>query len=90
VRQLPDYLPTLLRLLPLVDDTELRDDLIAECLIPALGKMKAVLISKENLYAPLIEAVEAKLKTEAPERLAVAPVRELNVLQSPPELNFLG
>lgn len=89
-RQLPDYLPTLLRLLPLVDDTELRGDLIAECLIPALAKMKAVLVGKENLYAPLIEAVEAKLRTEAPERVAVAPVRELNVLQSPPELNFLG
>jgi nitrate reductase molybdenum cofactor assembly chaperone len=51
-RQLPDYLPVLLRLLTRLDDLELREDLIAECLLPAIRKMKTALGSKENLYAP--------------------------------------
>jgi nitrate reductase delta subunit len=89
-RQLPDYLPVLLRLLTRLDDRELREDLMAECLLPAIGKMKTALKSKENLYAPLIEAVEAKLKAEAPARRAGALARELNVLSRTPELNFIG
>ncbi len=89
-RQLPDYLPTLLRLLTRLDDRELREDLIAECLLPAIGKMKTALRSKENLYAPLIETVEARLKAEAPTRRAGALGRELNVLPRTAELNFIG
>lgn len=87
-RQLPDYLPTLLRLLTRLDDRELREDLIAECLLPAIGKMKTALKSKENLYAPLVEAVEARLKAEAPARRAGALGRELNVLSRAAE--FIG
>jgi nitrate reductase delta subunit len=89
-RQLPDYLPTLLRLLTRLNDRELREDLIAECLLPAIRKMKTALRSKENLYAPLIEAVEARLKAEAPTRRAGALGRELNVLSRAAELNFIG
>jgi nitrate reductase delta subunit len=89
-RQLPDYLPILLRLLTRLDDRELREDLIAECLLPATGKMKTALKSKENLYAPLVEAVEARLKTEVPTRRTGALGRELNVLQRAPELSFIG
>ncbi len=87
-RQLPDYLPTLLRLLTRLDDRELREDLIAECLLPAIGKMKTVLKSKENLYAPLVEAVEARLKAEAPARRVGTLGRELNVLSRAAE--FIG
>ncbi|MGE0132584.1 MAG: nitrate reductase molybdenum cofactor assembly chaperone [Blastocatellales bacterium] len=86
--QLPDYLPTLLRLLTRLDDLELREDLIAECLLPAIGKMKTALKSKENLYAPLIEAVEARLKAETPTRRAGALGRELKVLSRAAE--FIG
>jgi nitrate reductase molybdenum cofactor assembly chaperone len=89
-RQLPDYLPTLLRLLTRLDDQELREDLIAECLLPAIGKMKTVLKSKENLYAPLVEAVETRLKAEAPARKAGVLGRELNVLSRNAELSFIG
>jgi nitrate reductase delta subunit len=89
-RQLPDYLPVLLRLLTRLDDRELREDLIAECLLPAIGKMKTVLKSKENLYAPLVEAVETRLKAEAPARKAGVLGRELNVLSRNAELSFIG
>ncbi len=89
-RQLPDYLPTLLRLLDKLDDRELREDLIAECLLPAIGKMKTALKSKENLYAPLIEAVETRLKSEAPARRVGTLGRELNVLSRAAESNFIG
>lgn len=89
-RQLPDYLPVLLRLLTRLDDRELREDLIADCLLPAIGKMKTALRSKENLYAPLVEAVEARLKAEAPARRAGVSSRELNVLSRAAELNFIG
>jgi nitrate reductase delta subunit len=89
-RQLPDYLPVLLRLLTRLDDRELREDLIADCLLPAIGKMKTALRSKENLYAPLVEAVEARLKAETPARRAGVSSRELNVLSRAAELNFIG
>jgi len=87
-RQLPDYLPLLLRLLIKLDDAELREDLIAECLLPALGKMKTALRSKENIYASLIEAVETQLKAEAPAYRAGVLARELNVL--PGTTEFIG
>ncbi|MBL8171233.1 MAG: hypothetical protein JNJ50_23945 [Acidobacteria bacterium] len=89
-RHLPDYLPTLLRLLTKLDDRELREDLIAECMLPALGKMKTALKSKENLYAPLVEAVETRLIAEAPARAVGLLARELNVLPRAAELSFIG
>jgi nitrate reductase molybdenum cofactor assembly chaperone len=89
-RQLPDYLPTLLRLLTRLGDCELREDLIAECLLPAIGKMKTALQSKENPYAPLLATVEARLQAEAPARRTGVLGRELNVLARAAELNFIG
>lgn len=82
-RQLPDYLPVLLRLLARLADRELRDDLIAECMLPALAKMKRALASKENAYAALIAAVEQRLQAVVPARRAGVLARELAVLQSP-------
>lgn len=89
-RQLPDYLPLLLRLLTRLDDRQLRDDLIVECLLPAIAKMKTALKSKENLFTPLIAVIEARLKAEVPEHASGALARELNVLSHPSELNFIG
>ncbi len=70
--QLPDYLPVLLRLLVKLEDAELRSDLIAECLIPALDLMTAALQKAGNLYGSLLVAIGATLKEEAPP--ASAPV----------------
>src|SRR5215467_5604666 len=47
-QQLPDYLPVLLRLLPKLDDLELRSSLIVECLIPAIEKMFTPLKETDN------------------------------------------
>jgi nitrate reductase delta subunit len=73
--QLPDYLPVLLRLLVKLEDAELRSDLIAECLIPALVLMTAALQKAENIYGSLMAAIVATLKEEAPQ--ASAPVETM-------------
>jgi nitrate reductase delta subunit len=65
--QLPDHLPVLLRLLPKLEDEELRLSLIAEILVPALGKMLQALIQTNNPYRDLIETISSALKNEAPE-----------------------
>jgi nitrate reductase delta subunit len=64
-RQLPDYLPLLLRLLVKLEDEELRGDLIVECLIPALEKMLEAMSKAENPYRHLMKVVAAALKIEA-------------------------
>jgi nitrate reductase molybdenum cofactor assembly chaperone len=63
-RQLPDYLPVLLRLLTKLDDEELRSALIVDCMIPALEKMLKTLSEGDNPYRHLIAAVTAVLKAE--------------------------
>lgn len=63
-RQLPDYLPVLLRLLTTLDEKELRASLIGECLIPAIGKMLASFKESENPYRHLLEAVRITLQSE--------------------------
>jgi nitrate reductase delta subunit len=65
-QQLPDYLPVLLRLLPKLDDQELRSSLIAECLIPGIEKMLGSLKETDNPYRSLLAAVRSTLQTEAP------------------------
>lgn len=65
-QQLPDYLPVLLRLLTKLEDEELRASLIAECLIPALGKMLRSLEQTDNPYRYLLRAVRAMLQAEVP------------------------
>ena len=65
-QQLPDYLPVLLRLLVKLEDAELRGDLIAECLTPALALMTAALQKAGNVYGSLLAAIGATLKEEAP------------------------
>lgn len=63
-RQLPDYLPVLLRLLGKLDDEELRGALITECLLPAIDKMLVTFGQSENPYRELIQTVGVALKLE--------------------------
>src|SRR5215831_3801063 len=53
-QQLPDYLPVLLRLLPRLEDEELRGSLITECLIPGIEKMLASFKDGDNAYRSLL------------------------------------
>ena len=89
-RQLPDYLPLLLRLLVKLDDEELRGDLITECMLPALEKMLEAMSKAETPYHHLMKIVEAALKIEAQTngyslRTSISPVgrkrTELPILQ---------
>ena len=63
-QQLPDYLPVLLRLLPKLDDLELRSSLITECLIPAIEKMLTTFKDAANPYRSLLETFRIKLQGE--------------------------
>jgi len=63
--QLPDYLPVLLRLLPRLEDEELRGSLITECLIPGIEKMLASFQDTANLYTDLLQAVRQTLQSES-------------------------
>lgn len=63
-RQLPDYLPVLLRLLTKLDDEELCDSLIVECMLPALAKMLKALGDGANPYRHLLDTVRIKLESE--------------------------
>jgi nitrate reductase delta subunit len=66
-RQLPDYLPVLLRLVTKLDDPGLRQALIAEILIPGLNKMREALAKTENPYRILIEIIWRALTREVSE-----------------------
>lgn len=56
-RQLPDYLPVLLRLVVRLEDRELRDALIREIMIPAVNKMARALGESGNPYGHLLRIV---------------------------------
>ena len=60
-RQLPDYLPVMLRLVGRLGDEELRAALISECLLPATEKMLDALRKAESPYAGLFATVRAAL-----------------------------
>ncbi len=80
--QLPDYLPVLLRLLTKLNDEELRDALIVDCIIPALEKMLKTLSEGENPYRHLIAAANRKLKSEAGAYPATIQRAHLPILQA--------
>jgi nitrate reductase delta subunit len=67
-RQLPDYLPVLLRLIVRLNDRELRESLISELMIPAVNKMIEALGQTENPYGDLLRMIKQVLALEAPER----------------------
>lgn len=61
-RQLPDYLPVILRLLGRTQDAELRASMIGYCLIPALRKMSEAFAKKNNPYGNLVRFLTETLK----------------------------
>lgn len=65
-RQLPDYLPVLLRFLVVLDDQELRSSLISECLLPAIEQMVATLDRTNNPHRHLVRAIYLAMREEAP------------------------
>lgn len=71
-RQLPDYLPVLLRLLAQLDDDELRGSLAGYCLIPGLSKIVAA-FKEQNPFMELIKAVHAALEQVTTEQPGLAP-----------------
>ena len=79
-RQLPDYLPVLLRLLALLDDQDLRASLIETCMIPAIEALIAAMKEKENPYGDLLGALLTALRSDRKEMLegSTAPYPELN------------
>ncbi len=70
---LPDYLPTLLRLLPKLrhDDAQ---DLVRDCILPALEKLRGAVGEGAGPYANLLESLQLLLKELAPgEAAAIEP-----------------
>lgn len=63
-RQLPDYLPVMLRLVGRLDDGELRGALVNECLLPATEKMLDALGKAASPYTDLVRTVKAALARE--------------------------
>jgi nitrate reductase molybdenum cofactor assembly chaperone NarJ/NarW len=60
-RQLPDYLPVMLRLVGRLEDEELRAALVGDCLLPAAEKMFEALSKAESPYAGLVRAARCAL-----------------------------
>lgn len=61
---LPDHLPTVLRLLPALDPADARD-LTRDCILPALEKLRPKLEGAEP-YTHLLESLELMLRALAP------------------------
>ena len=72
-RQLPDYLPVLLRLIGRLDDDELRRDLIGACVLPAVEKLQTTLATKEGPYGALMTAVAGALEDLLRREIEAAP-----------------
>lgn len=70
-RQLPDYLPVLLRLLVHLDDDDLRGSLAGHCLIPGLKKIIAA-FKEQNPFLELIKAVQTALEQATTEKQGFA------------------
>lgn len=64
-RQLPDYLPLLLRMVPRIEDAELREALRDDCILPAVRTMTDRLEAAENPYRALLGAVGATVGLDA-------------------------
>lgn len=66
-RQLPDYLPVLLRLLVKMEDQDTRTSLACLCLLPALEKMEESLRKVDNIYAQVLQLIRQSLRDEFPD-----------------------
>ena len=67
--ELPDFLPSLLRALPRMDEPRALE-LSAECVLPAVQKMCEALDGKSNAYEPLLRATRDLLEAQVPEGAA--------------------
>jgi len=63
-RQLPDYLPVLLRLLARIEHDELRGDLIGQCVVPGMETMFKELDRENNPFADLVAATMMILESD--------------------------
>jgi nitrate reductase delta subunit len=75
-RQLPDYLPVLLRLLEHLGDDDLRRDLVGACMLPAIAAVATSLESSESPYRHLVSCVGAALEESLRLELLGAPGAE--------------
>jgi nitrate reductase molybdenum cofactor assembly chaperone len=79
--ELPDHLTYFLQLIPRMDRDEAAE-LVGQSVLPALGKIREAL--KENPYASLIAAIEARLQADfpdAPQRPVHLPIFQESVCE---------
>lgn len=69
--ELPDHLATVLRVLPRLDSAE-AEGLTRGAVTPALHKMLEPLRSRESLYLPLLQAVDALLAAEIAPSISIS------------------
>jgi nitrate reductase delta subunit len=69
--ELPDHLPTVLRLLPKLEKED-AEGLVRDCVLPALAKIRGNLGEAAGPYPLVLEAIELLLKELAPEGEAVS------------------
>ncbi len=62
---LPDFLPTLLRLLPRLEAEDARD-LVRDCILPALAKVRGAVGEGAGPYPHLLESLDLLLQEMAP------------------------
>ncbi|MFV0592060.1 MAG: hypothetical protein ACK5M7_11800 [Draconibacterium sp.] len=65
--ELPDHLPNVLNLLPLITDPGFAEELIISVLIPALEKMIGSFQSKDNVYKGMLEVLQQTLEKDFPD-----------------------
>jgi nitrate reductase assembly molybdenum cofactor insertion protein NarJ len=63
--ELPDHVAAVLRLMAVVPESEEAEELLVDCLVPAVEKMRAGLEGKNNPYRGLLHAVSVVLEEEA-------------------------
>jgi nitrate reductase delta subunit len=83
--QLPDYLPVLLRLVDRLEDTDLRQALFNDCLIPALHKMIEALGHAGSPFLGLVKSLDEVMRREEVPSSAerVSPAYEMASAGSP-------
>lgn len=68
--ELPDHLPVVLRWLARIHGTDTYREMIADCALPALGKMDEALAEGQNPYRGVLRAVALTLEQELAEQPA--------------------
>lgn len=73
--ELPDHLCVALRFLGAADDPEFCQPLIDECILPALGKIEAILKRDKNVYRHVVSALMAFLRQVSRKMVRVGGLR---------------